>query len=77
MRDDTDLRPYTSGQAQCLSALGGSEMCSLNELEAGRTAALRRDRRVARMLIKKGFDKFALPMLLFIYPPEGEKGTPG
>lgn len=67
--DDTHVRLYASGREQHLAALGGSEVCALDELEAARARALRRDRQVARMLIKKGFDKFTLPMMILISPP--------
>jgi len=66
MTDDRHNRLYVSGYRRGLAALAGMCMTSRDPEEAAKLEAayFRRNRRVARALIKKGFDKFTMNMEL-------------
>ncbi|HPR63342.1 MAG TPA: hypothetical protein PK014_03905 [Thermoanaerobaculia bacterium] len=66
MTDDEHVRLYESGRRQYLSALGGMYVTSQDPVDAARLekAFLRRNRRIARKLVAKGFDRFTINMML-------------
>lgn len=66
MSDDCHVRLYASGRREHLSALASAYLTSPHPEEARRLRAayVRRNRRVARHLVAKGFDKFTINMAL-------------
>lgn len=66
MTDDSHVRLYANGRRQHLAALASMFRTSSDPAEAARLEAahLRRNRRVARALATKGFDKFTVNMAL-------------
>jgi hypothetical protein len=64
--DDSHVRLYATGRRQHLASLAGFFLTSLDPTEAKHLEAayLRRNRRIARKLATKGFDKFTVNMLL-------------
>lgn len=82
MTDDSHVRLYAAGRRQYLASLASFFVTSLDPTEAKRLKAayLRRNRRIARRLAAKGFDKFTINMLLHAglagndADPEGGEG---
>ena len=66
MTDDSHVRLYASGRCQQLSALVSVFFTSQDPANAERLEAAyyRRNGRVARLLVAKGFDKFTMNMAL-------------
>jgi len=66
MTDDSHVRLYETGRRQRLASLASLFVTSPDPREARRLEAayLRRNRRIARKLAAKGFDKFSVNMLL-------------
>ena len=66
MTDDSHVRLYETGRRQRLVSLAGIYVTSSDPGEARRLEAayLRRNRRIARKLAAKGFNKFSINMLL-------------
>lgn len=66
MTDDQHVRLYATGRRQALAALTSAFLTSADPNQARRLEAAyyRRNRRVARQLVAKGFDKFTLNMSL-------------
>ena len=64
MTDDSHVRLYASGRRQNLMALVSMFFTSEDPKEAARLEAAyyRRNRRIARSLVTKGFDKFTINM---------------
>jgi hypothetical protein len=66
MTDDSHVRLYETGRRQRLASLASIFVTSSDLKEAKRLelAYFRRNRRIARKLAAKGFDKFSINMLL-------------
>jgi hypothetical protein len=66
MTDDSHVRLYETGRRQRLASIAGMYVTSSDPGEARRLEAayLRRNKRVARKLAAKGFNKFSINMLL-------------
>jgi len=66
MTDDSHVRLYESGRRQHLSSLASFFVTSSDPIEAKRCEAAyhRRNRRIARQLAAKGFEKFTINMAL-------------
>ncbi len=66
MTDDSHVRLYETGRRQRLASIAGMYVTSSDPGEARRLEAayLRRNKRVARKLATKGFNKFSINMLL-------------
>jgi hypothetical protein len=66
MTDDSHVRLYANGRRQHLAALVSMFWTSEDPEEAKRHEAslCRRNRRIARALVRKGFDKFTMNMSL-------------
>jgi hypothetical protein len=66
MTDDSHVRLYESGRQQQLSSLASFFITSSDPIEAKRCEAAyhRRNRRIARQLAAKGFEKFTINMAL-------------
>jgi hypothetical protein len=66
MTDDFHVRLYETGRRQRLASIAGMYVTSSDPGEARRLEAayLRRNKRVARKLAAKGFNKFSINMLL-------------
>ena len=66
MTDDSHVRLYETGRRQHLSSLASFFVTSSDPIEAKRSEAAyhRRNRRIARQLAAKGFEKFTINMAL-------------